>query len=104
MPLLVDDLTGTVHHAYGEMPNMVYIIDKQEEGGLQGDVDRPRRNRDRAAEPCSRGRDGQQGYPRAPSYSEKLSFVVGYGQEVREKVLDRDGPKARHDLQTAFGG
>ena len=29
MPLLVDDLRGTVHRAYGEMPNMVYIIDKQ---------------------------------------------------------------------------
>jgi hypothetical protein len=29
MPLLVDDLKGTVHRAYGEMPNMVYIIDKQ---------------------------------------------------------------------------
>ena len=38
-----------------------------------------------------------------PSYSEKVSFVAGYGQEVREKVLDRAGPKARHDLQTAFG-
>ena len=39
-----------------------------------------------------------------PSYSEKLTFVVGYGKELREKVLDRAGPKARHDLQTALGG
>jgi hypothetical protein len=28
-PLLVDDLNGAVHRAYGEMPNMVYIVDKQ---------------------------------------------------------------------------
>lgn len=26
--LLVDDLEGTVHRAYGSMPNMIYIIDK----------------------------------------------------------------------------
>ena len=26
--LLVDDLKGTVHIAYGSMPNMIYIVDK----------------------------------------------------------------------------
>ena len=39
-----------------------------------------------------------------PMYSERLSFVVGYRQDVRENVLDRAGPKARRDLQAAFGG
>ena len=26
-PMLVDDLEGTLHHAYGRLPNMTYIID-----------------------------------------------------------------------------
>ena len=25
-PMLVDDLEGTVHHAYGRLPNMTYIV------------------------------------------------------------------------------
>jgi hypothetical protein len=29
--ILVDDLAGTVHHAYGLMPNMTWVIDR---GGL----------------------------------------------------------------------
>ena len=26
-PMLVDDIEGTVHHAYGTLPNMTYIMD-----------------------------------------------------------------------------
>ncbi len=29
VPVLVDDIDETVVHAYGRMPNMVYIIDKE---------------------------------------------------------------------------
>lgn len=27
MPILVDDFAGTTHHAYGLLPNMIYLID-----------------------------------------------------------------------------
>ena len=102
-PLLVDDLSGTVHRAYGEMPNMVYVIDKQ--GKIvykamwtdHADIETVLDNLVMADEMAAKGIRVR------PSYSEKLSFVAGYGQEVREKVLERAGPKARHDLQAAFG-
>ncbi len=28
MPILIDDIDGTVHSAYGQLPNMVYLIDR----------------------------------------------------------------------------
>lgn len=104
MPLLVDDLTGTVHRAYGELPNMVYIIDKQGKVAYKAmwthhaEIETVLQNLVMAEEMAAKGIRVR------PSYSEKLSFVAGYGQEVREKVLQRAGPKARHDLQKAFGG
>jgi hypothetical protein len=104
MPLLVDDLKGTVHRAYGEMPNMVYIIDKQGRVVYRAmwtdhaEIETVLENLVMAEEMASRG------VRMRPSYSEKVSFVAGYGKEVRDKVLDRAGPKARHDLESAFGG
>ncbi len=101
--LLVDDLQGTVHRSYGEMPNMVYIVDKQ--GRIvykamwtdHADIEGVFNNLVMAEEMAA------QGIRTRPSYTEKLSFVAGYGQGVREKVLDRAGPKARLDLEAAFG-
>lgn len=29
IPILVDDLQGTVHRAYGLLPNMIYLIDRE---------------------------------------------------------------------------
>ena len=104
MPLLVDDLTGTVHRAYGELPNMVYIIDKQGKVVYKAmwtdhaEIETVLQNLVMAEEIAAKGMRVR------PSYSEKLSFVAGYGQEVRDTVLQRAGPKARHDLQKAFGG
>lgn len=103
MPLLVDDLMGTVHRAYGEMPNMVYVVDKQ--GKIvykamwtdHAEIETVLQNLAMAAEMAATGIRVR------PSYSEKLSYVVGYGQDVREKVLNRAGPKARRDLEVAFG-
>ena len=102
-PLLVDDLNRAVHRAYGEMPNMVYIVDKQVKIVYKAlwtdpaEIESVLDNLVMAEEMAARGVRVR------PSYTEKLSYVAGYGQEVREKVLIRAGPKARHDLDTAFG-
>lgn len=102
-PLLVDDLVGTVHRAYGEMPNMVYIVDKLGKVVYKAmwtdhaEIETVLENLVMAEEMATKGIRVR------PSYSEKLSFVAGYGQEARERVLNRAGPKARRDLETAFG-
>jgi hypothetical protein len=36
------------------------------------------------------------------SYTEKISYVAGYGHAVRDQVLDRAGSKATQDLDAAF--
>lgn len=101
--LLVDDLTGTVHRAYGEMPNMVYIVDKHGKIVYKAmwtdhvEIESVLENLVMAEAMTARGVRVR------PSYTEKISYVVGYGQDVRDKVLDRAGPKARADMRAAFG-
>jgi hypothetical protein len=101
-PLLVDDMTGTVHRTYGEMPNMVCVVAKdgrivyrsmwtdhvEIESVLDGLV-----RLDEATE---------QGIRLRPSYTEKLSFGGGYGRAISAKVLARAGPKAAFDMEAAF--
>ena len=86
------------------MPNMVYIVDKRGKVVYKAmwtdhaEIETVLQNLVMAEEMAARG------IRTRASYSEKLSFVVGYGQDVRDKVLGRAGPKARHDLESAFGG
>jgi hypothetical protein len=102
--LLVDDLDGTVHRAFGEMPNMVYIIGK--DGRIvyksmwthHGEIEAMLESLvqlDEAAEKGLRLRS---------SYTEKVSFVPGYAPEISARVLGRAGPKAAEDFRGAIGG
>ncbi len=101
-PMVIDDLSGSMHSAYGEMPNMVYIIgkdgrivyrsmwtDHQEVESVLQDLVRM----DAAAEKGERLRT---------SYTERLVITQGYGSEVSKKVLGRAGPKAAEDMKAAF--
>jgi hypothetical protein len=102
--LVIDDLEGTMHRAYGEMPNMVYIIGKdgrifykamwtnheEIESVLEGLV-----NFTEAS---------QAGVRRMPFYSERLSFRGGYTSGAAANVLERAGPKAQQDFEQALGG
>jgi hypothetical protein len=102
--LVIDDIEGTMHRAYGEMPNMVYIIGKdgrifykamwtnhdEIESVLEGLV-----NFTEAS---------QAGVRRMPFYSERLSFRGGYTNSGSVDVLARAGPKAKSDFGAAIGG
>jgi hypothetical protein len=101
--LLIDDLDGTVHQAYGEMPNMVYIVAKDgrviyksmwtHHDEIEDMIKTLLRVEDAAA----------QGTRLRSSYTEKMSYVPGYGSEISAKVLGRAGPNALEDFQTALG-
>ena len=102
--LVIDDLEGTMHRAYGEMPNMVYIIGKdgrifykamwtnheEIESVLQGLA-----LFDEAT---------QSGVRRMPFYSERLSFRGGYNSGASVDVLQRAGTKAKEDFANAIPG
>lgn len=102
--MLVDDLEGTMHRAYGEMPNMAYIIGKDgrivyksmwtDHADIEAMIQTLLSVEDAAA----------QGIRTRASYTERISYVTGYGSEISSKVLGRAGPKAISDFQSALGG
>jgi len=104
-PLLVDDLQGTVHRTYGELPNMIYIINRE---GLitykamwtdHAEIEAVLENLVMA------DRLAAQGVRLKPSCTEKINFIPAeYAGGLREKVFDRAGPKAWGDYRAAFGG
>lgn len=104
-PLLVDDLEGTVHQTYGELPNMVYIVSKDGVVAYKAmwtdhaEIEAVLENLVMADELAAKG------VRLKPSYTEKINFIPAeYAGGVREKVFDRAGPKAWSDYRAVFGG
>lgn len=103
--LLVDDLKGTVHIAYGSMPNMIYIVDKNGKIAYKAMWT----DHDEVASVLSNlvlaDELQAQGVRVKPSYTEKINYVPAqYGEGIREKVFNRAGPQAWADYQKVFAG
>lgn len=105
MPMLVDDIEGTVHRRYGSMPNMIYIIDKNGKIAYKAmwtdhdEIASVLANLIVADELQARGVRVKQ------SYTERINYIPAeYAGELREKVFDRAGPKAWADYQKVFAG
>jgi hypothetical protein len=102
--LVVDDLDGTVHRAYGMLPNMIYILDR--EGRVvskamwtdHADVAATLANIIWAEEQQARGIRVK------TSYVERLAFIPAqYEGGLRERVFERAGPQASRDCNAVFG-
>jgi hypothetical protein len=101
-PMLVDDLEGAVHHAYGRLPNMSYVVG----GGGRilyraswTDPDNIRLVLDRVVE--SR-RSRRQGTERRPYYVEWEADVVADRVEFCQLLLRDVGPKAVREFIDAM--
>jgi len=102
--MIVDDLEGTMHRAYGEMPNMAYIIGKDgrvaykamwtNHAEIEAMIQTLLDVEDAVAK----------GIRTRASYTERISYVTGYTPELSSHVLARAGPKAITDFQNAIGG
>lgn len=102
--MLIDDLGGTMHRAYGEMPNMAYIIGKDgrvvykamwtDHAEIEAMIESLLGVEDATAK----------GIRSRASYTERISYVTGYAPEISSHVLGRAGPKAVSDFQAAIGG
>lgn len=104
-PMLVDDLEGTVHRAYGVMPNMVYIVDK--EGRIAYKAMWTDHNEVSSVldNLCMADDLRRKGVRLKPSYTEKVNYIPAeYAGGLRERVFDRAGQKAWYDYRTAFAG
>jgi hypothetical protein len=102
--LVVDDLHGTMHRAYGTLPNMVYVLDR--EGRVvykamwtdHAELSEVLANLVWAEEQQARGIRVK------PSYVERLAYVpANYDDGLRERVFDRAGPQASRDYAAMFG-
>lgn len=101
--VLVDDLEGSVHQAYGEMPNMVYIIGKDGRIAYRSMWTDHMDIAAMLASLVEAEELARQGVRPRPTYTERLTFRSGYGNEISQKVLGRAGPKAQSDFRTAIG-
>jgi hypothetical protein len=102
--VVVDDLDGTMHRAYGMLPNMIYILDREGRvvyKAMWTDHD------DLAAALANLvwGEEQQaRGIRVKPSYVERQVYVPGtYGEGIRERVFERAGPQASRDYEAMFG-
>ena len=92
-----------MHHAYGMLPNMIYILDR--EGRVvykamwtdHADVAAALANIAWAEEQQARGIRVK------PSYVERLAFVPAtYEGDLRERVFGRAGPQAARDYTAMY--
>lgn len=101
--VVVDDLAGTMHRAYGGLPNMIYVLDRAGQVVYKAmwtdhaDLAAALANLAWADEQQARGIRVK------PSYVERLAYVPAtYADGLRERVFDRAGPRASRDYDAVF--
>jgi hypothetical protein len=102
-PLVVDELDGPVHRAYGSMPNMIYVIDKNGKIAYKAMWTDHEEIASVLANLALADRLQSQGVRVKPSYTERINYIPAeYAGGVREEVFDRAGPQAWTDYQKVF--
>jgi hypothetical protein len=100
-PMLVDDLEGTVHHAYGRLPNMTYIVNAGGAILYRASWTDPRTIRMALEELVyERGRR-REGKRLSPYYVEWLPQRVNDRQPFMEGLLKDVGPRAVEEFIAA---
>jgi peroxiredoxin len=102
MPILVDDLRGSIHRKYGKLPNSTYIIDKSGRVAFRALWTRPRVVEDALEALLERQRD--RGVEHAVvNGGEDRSMPMTYPILYAHRALERGGPKAMADFRRAMG-
>jgi hypothetical protein len=101
VPIVVDSLDGEVHHLYGLRPSPVWVINKEgrivhKSQWLVADVLELVLNNVTHAEQLAA--EGRTRWVYAESWT-----TTGINRSVHERVLERAGPRARHEVVQAFG-
>ena len=101
--LLIDDLDGTVHIAYGSLPNMVYVIEKSGKIVFKAMWTDHKEIESVLANLAVADQLRAQGLRVKPSFSERINYIPAeYARGLREQVFDRAGPKAWQDYKEVF--
>jgi len=102
MPILVDDVDGSIHRDYGRMPNSTYIIDKSGRVAFRALWTRPSVIREALDELLERQEDRDVEHAVVHG-GEDRSVPVKYGILHSNRALRRAGPKAVADFQREMG-
>ena len=101
--VLVDDLDGTVHVAYGSLPNMVYVIEKSGKIVFKAMWTDHKEIESVLANLVIADRLRAQGLRLKPSFTERINYIPAeYAGGLRERVFGRAGPKAWQDYKEVF--
>lgn len=94
-PILIDDLAGTCHRAYGMLPNMTWVVLKRGKIAYKADWTEP----DDIRSALQRLLDvpEERATARLPFSSERMAFR-SFDHDAFRKGLERNGPKAVRDF------
>jgi hypothetical protein len=98
--ILVDDMVGTVHRAFGGLPNMTYIVNQAGSVAFRSDwTDAPTAQfaLDYLLNAIERRRQGER---LAPFYTELMGFRER-DEDVFDNALERNGPRSVAEMKHA---
>lgn len=101
-PVLVDELDGRVHRAYGNRPNPVFIVSRKGQLVYRAGHAEARPLREYLEELLLWDQVETQGLPTHTMYMEQIRFIIPDGP-LHQKVVQRAGPKAVREMQASFG-
>ena len=100
-PILVDDLAGTAHHAYGLLPDMCYLISSAGRVVYRADWTEPETLRLLLDYQLRRIEQRRAGARVGPFYGEFLGYRPSVWREF-EEALELNGPQAVRDWRRAM--
>jgi peroxiredoxin len=102
MPILVDDLAGSIHRKYSRLSNPAFLIDKSGRVAFRCMWAQPDQLRKAVQELLEAQQD--RGVDHAVvNGGQDLSMPVTYGMLFSYRALERGGEQAMSDLRKAFG-
>ncbi len=102
MPVLIDDLKGSIHKDYGKFPNPTYLIDKSGRVAFRTLWTRPRVVRAALEELLERQADRHTAHAVVRG-GEDTSMPMTYAVLHTHRALDRGGRKAVQDFHREMG-
>ena len=102
MPVLVDELRGSIHRKYGKLPNPTFVIDKSGRTAFRALWTQPRVVKDALEALLERQRD--RGVEHAiVNGGEDRSFPLSYAMVHAHRALERGGEKSLAEFREALG-
>ncbi len=102
MPIVVDDLRGTIHKKYGRLPNATYVIDKSGRVAFRALWTRPRVVRQAIEELLERQQERNHDHAVVHG-GEDTSMPMSYAMLHTHRALDRGGRKSVEDFHREMG-